>query len=81
MNPRKAGCILAAFLIAFVPLALAQGTYTQFDPPGSIGTFATGIDTAGDIVGYYDDGSSNYHGFLFSGGTYTNIDYPGATYT
>jgi probable HAF family extracellular repeat protein len=81
MNPRKAGCMLAAFLIASLPLALAQGTYTQFDPPGSLYTAAGGIDTAGDIVGYYVDASSNWHGFLFSGGTYTNIDYPGAAYT
>ena len=81
MNPRKAGCILAAFLIAFGPLAMGQGTYTQFDPPGSLYTAAGGIDTAGDIVGYYVDASSTWHGFMFSAGTYTNVDYPGAQYT
>ena len=78
MNPRKAGCILAAFLIAFVPLALAQGAYTQIDVPGAIQTAAYGLDTAGDISGYYVDSGNQAHGFLFSGGIYTTIDYPGA---
>ena len=36
---------------------------------------------AGDIVGAYKDASSQYHGFLLSGGTYTTIDYPGAAGT
>jgi hypothetical protein len=82
INPRKAGCILAAFLIAFVPLALAQGTYTQFDDPIAVyGTSGTSINTAGDIVGIYFDGGVNAHGFLLSGGAYTTIDYPGATDT
>jgi hypothetical protein len=38
------------------------------------------INTSGQIVGYYFDGSTN-HGFLDSGGTYTTIDYPGSTAT
>jgi hypothetical protein len=81
MNPRKAGCFLAAFLIASVPLALAQGTYTQFDVPGALATYVSGINTSGDIVGYWVDANVNYHGFLLNGSTYTTIDYPGATYT
>ena len=72
---------LAVLLLASAPLALAQGTYTQFDVPGSLGTEGFGIDTAGDITGLYVDSSDNWHGFLLSSGTYTTIDYPGATQT
>jgi hypothetical protein len=79
MNPRKARCLLAVFLIVFVPLAMAQGTYTQFDVPGAIYTFVAGIDSAGDVVGQYEDASGNFHGFFFSGSTYTTVDYPGVT--
>ena len=82
MNPRKAGCILAAFLIASVPLVVAQGTYTQFDDPIAVyGTHGISINTAGDIVGNYLDSDVNAHGFLLGGGIYTTIDYPGATDT
>ena len=63
-------------LIAFVPLALAQGTYTQIDVPGASGTWVSGIDTAGDVVGYYIDSSQVHHGFLLSSGIYTTIDDP-----
>jgi hypothetical protein len=81
MNLRKVVLSLAVFLFASLPLALAlaQGTYTQIDVPGSILTYVTGIDTAGDVVGFYEDASRINHGFLLSSGTYTTIDYPGAT--
>src|SRR5438034_2505816 len=82
MNPRKAGCILAAFLIASAPLVVAQGTYTQFDDPIAVqGTYGTGINTAGDIVGTWLDSGGDAHGFMLSGGIYTTIDYPGAADT
>ena len=41
---------------------------------GAKGTFARGINDAGQIVGYYIDSSGTSHGFLYSGGTYTTID-------
>ena len=76
---RNALCSLL-LLIATVPL-MAQGTYTQIDVPGAIyGTQVSAINTAGDIIGFYVDGSAT-HGFLLSGGVYSTIDYPGATYT
>jgi probable HAF family extracellular repeat protein len=79
---RKAVLSLAVLLLASVPLALAQGTYTQIDEPNAVGqTYCYGIDTAGDIVGYYVDASRVGHGFLLSGGTYTTIDYPGSSGT
>src|SRR5438105_2602115 len=81
MNPRKADCFLVLVLMACAPLALAQGTYTQIDVPGSITTEAVGINTQGDIVGFYADSSNVFHAFLLSGGVYTTIDYPGAAGT
>jgi hypothetical protein len=68
---------LALVLLATVPLALAQGTYTQIDYPGALGTQVNAIDKNGDVVGSYSDAAST-HGFLLSNGTYTTIDYPGA---
>ena len=55
--PRIALCSLL-LLIATAPL-VAQGTYTQFDVPGSSYTLGFGINTAGDIVGGYGDASGN----------------------
>lgn len=63
-------------LIACVPLALAQGTYTQIDPPGATSTEVHAIDTNGDIAGWYATDSGLY-GFVLSGGAYTSIVYPG----
>ena len=75
---RKAVLSLAVLLLATAPLALAQGTYTQLDPPDSdCFTFVFGIDSAGDIVGDYYDTSGSEHGFLLSQGVYTILDYPG----
>ena len=77
---RKTIFCLLAFLVAFMPLVLAQGTYTQIDFPGATTTFCTGINLAGDVVGgYYANGVA--HGFLLSGGIFTTLDYPGASYT
>jgi probable HAF family extracellular repeat protein len=71
---------ITALLVACVPLVGAQGTYTQIDYPGSIGTICNGTDNAGDIVGSYADSGNNTHAFLLSGGTYTALpDYEGIT--
>jgi len=66
------------------------GTFTTIDDPLSnclpancavgsspFNTVAQGINNSGQIVGYYSDGSI-YHGFLYSSGAFTNIDYPSA---
>jgi hypothetical protein len=46
---------------------LLWGTYTTLDDPLSVGTFATGINDAGQIVGYYvADASPHSHGYLYS---------------
>src|SRR5437763_16661689 len=80
MNALRFALCSLLLLTATAPL-MAQGTYTQFDVPGALATFAIGVDTAGDVVGYYIDANINYHGFLYAGGTYATIDYPGVMYT
>src|SRR5436305_761222 len=77
MNPMRMALRSLLLLIAAAPL-MAQGTYTQIDYPGSIDTFALGINSSGDIVGLYRDSSQLAHGFLLSGGIYSTIDYPGS---
>lgn len=82
MTFRKCTFSLAVFLIACVPRALAQGTWTRVAYPGAYGnTTAFGINQAGDVVGYYETIDGNFHGFLLSGGVYTTIDCPGAQST
>jgi len=49
---------------------------TLNDPLAAEGTFPTGINNNGQIVGYYVDSSGIDHGFLYSGGTYTTLNDP-----
>jgi uncharacterized membrane protein len=71
-------------------------SFTTIDYPGALGTAATAINDAGDIVGNYftcqgEPSDSELlrlsctlvqlHGFLLSGGTYTTIDPPGSIST
>src|SRR5262245_21881805 len=47
------------------------------DPRATNGTFAYGINSSGQVVGSFDDHTgSGTHGFLYSGGAYTTLDYP-----
>jgi hypothetical protein len=46
-----------------------------------VGTYPTGINDAGLVVGYYEDSKKAYHGFLKSGSTITSFDVPGGNYT
>jgi probable HAF family extracellular repeat protein len=56
----------------FVPLS---------GPVGSISTEANAINDAGQVVGDFVDGNSQFHGFLYSNGKYTILNVPGATLT
>jgi predicted membrane protein len=61
-----------------------NGTITTFDAPGAgtgtyEGTEPIGINTAGDIAGFYIDSSGVHHGFVrVTNGTITSFDAPGA---
>jgi uncharacterized membrane protein len=74
---RTALCLYILFTLALGSRALAQGTYRQIDVPNAKQTFIYGINSAGDVVGSYQDPSGSSHGFLLQGGVYTKIDYPG----
>ena len=57
-------------------------TYTNIDFPGAYATFPTGINAAGQIVGYYQNSaSSSVQGFVLNSGTYSTLNVAGAQST
>src|SRR5450432_1859136 len=66
--------ITGAVVLLLAGIGQAQKIrYSSFRFPGGTFTEAIGIDKAGDVVGYYDD-KGHTEGFLYSGGTVTNLD-------
>jgi len=56
------------------------GYGTQTGAPYGLGTFPTGINNHGDIVGYYSDAMGGYHGFVRSAhGKFAIINDPSST--
>jgi hypothetical protein len=84
---RKLLCILSVFLCT--PLVCAQSkpgtlnlTLTTIDVPGAMNTSVLGINSAGDMVGYWYNGTgATSTGFLLSGGNFTFFNYPGGDAT
>src|SRR5438105_4780011 len=70
-------------LAATHPANAAAYTFTTIDVPGAGGTStrAQGINDAGQIVGAFQSPPGSIHGFLDSGGSFTQIDVPGAPRT
>ncbi len=69
-------------LFILLPPANAQLTFTTIDVPGAGVTDIYGINSAGDMVGYYGTNTSaSKHAFLYHGGAFTFFDYPGASST
>jgi probable HAF family extracellular repeat protein len=56
-------------------------TFTTIDFPNATSTQAWGINSRGDIVGFYVNADKSSHGFLLSGGHFASIDFPGAAVT
>jgi hypothetical protein len=58
------GMALVLFLAS--PAFATAYTFTSFDCPDSVSTFAYGINNSGQIVGAYINatGGATYHGFL-----------------
>lgn len=54
---------------------------TVLDVPGATLTSAEGINTKGQIVGYYVDILKQHHGFIYDKGVFHTLDVPGATFT
>src|SRR5215472_12095707 len=73
-----------AWVLAAVPAggarASAGGTFTTIEVPGSVATFAFGINRSGLIVGTYLRAGA-FHGFADQSGTFTTIRVPGASAT
>src|SRR5215471_7161477 len=59
-----------------------QYNFMQVDVPGSVATELSGINSLGQTVGLYVDGSGTSHGLLRNiNGSIVTIDYPGAIFT
>ncbi|HEV2194413.1 MAG TPA: hypothetical protein VGR55_02470 [Candidatus Acidoferrum sp.] len=43
---------------------LKDGQFTSFDPPGTLGSFALGMNSIDEIVGAYVGQDGHYHGYL-----------------
>src|SRR5438067_13935959 len=57
-----------------------MSVFLNIDLPSNTGFTETfGINSSGQIVGYYEN--PQRHGFLYSGGTYTTLDVPMASLT
>lgn len=68
----------SSFTSAF-GFTLKGGNYAALTVPGAASSQATGINTAGEIVGIFVDLSGVTHGFLRSGATLTTLDLAGGT--
>src|SRR5581483_11953178 len=80
-------CLFSLAVITAVPALCAQSiktadvTFTTIDVPGAVLTSVQGINSAGDMVGYYGPSSGPYHGFILSGSNVASFDYPSAVST
>ena len=71
-----------SFLLGNVdPIHPGNLTVSLIHVPGSLAEGPGSINDAGDVVGAYLDASGVVHGYLFSIGVYSTIDFPGATST
>ena len=61
----------------------ASGNFTPMInyPDPDAWTIPMGINNSNEMVGYYMDATGHHHGFLYSGGNFTLIDFPGTNYT
>ena len=60
---------------------LQNGTYTTLnDPLGIFGTYLSGINSDGEIVGVYQTYKVDEQGFFYKNGTFTNINVPNAMF-
>src|ERR1019366_6585948 len=77
--------LLRASLVLTIVAGLSSVARAQdfipIDVPSATDTSAQGINSGGQIVGFYTDASYILHGFLDNGGIFTTIDVPGAPYT
>jgi len=58
---------------------LKKGKYTTLDPPGSLGTVATGVDKKDNVVMYWVNSGGTDESAYYNGKTYKTINVPGET--
>jgi hypothetical protein len=71
--------LLRAVFCTALSVYAAPYSFTSLDMPGAASTMAFMIHNANQTVGRFTDNSDNGHGFRLSGGTFTQIDFPGGT--
>ena len=71
---------LVIVLTTLMPASAQVRDFITIDVPGASFTLPRGINSEGDIVGFYGVGTAT-HGFLLHDGTFTDIDVPGASAT
>jgi len=89
INLKNRILVLMSGVLLLAARGVAQNfNFTTIDVPCSacpggiaLQTSASGINPAGDIVGFFNDQNGKVHGFLRSGGQFTTIDVPGALAT
>src|SRR5262249_35421910 len=65
-------------------LTYSGSTCTNIDEPSAVaqagyGTVLRSINDSGEIVGYFSDSNKVWHGFLYDGTKFTQLDYPQAS--
>ncbi len=75
--------LLGAACLAMPAIAQRQSrTFKTFDYPGPSSYNAPlGINSKGDIAGFYTDANGLLHGYVFVDGKFKKVDYPGALMT
>lgn len=68
----------AVCLLAATQLSAADYTYVRISVPGSVETWANGINAQGDIVGLYFTADGGPFGYVLRKGVYTTIGHPDA---
>jgi probable HAF family extracellular repeat protein len=76
---RLALCAMAVFGGVETAFADLVYSFTTISYPGALVTRASGINDSGQIVGSFDDAAGITHGFLYSRGSFTEIDDPSAS--
>ena len=74
----------AAGLLVLTTIALAQPSlvsryeFKKLEYPGSLFSYPLGINDKREAVGVYADMQGVFHGYLWRGGAFTKIEFPGA---
>src|SRR5262249_38390059 len=72
---------LLGFGMATPLISAITYTYSQIKVPNSIATAAAGVNSSGQIVGWFNMSTGGPHGYLLDSGTFTTLDYPHAAST